>query len=78
MVVAGRVAVGAPDVIRSWALDKQLADAVPATFEQYDRWMGSPEKPAPTDEIVPVNQFYLKGIREDGYRLYGYNRDSHP
>ena len=82
VVVAGRVAAGAPDVIRSWMLDDVLDHSVPATFGQYDRWIGSGDAtatpgdgPVPDDGVVPADQFYLRAIREDGYRLYDYQRD---
>jgi hydroxymethylglutaryl-CoA synthase len=90
-VVAGRVAAGAPEVIRSWTLDEELDHAVPASFRQYDRWMGSPDAAPNTadgavpdggavseDEVVPAQRFFLRGIREDGYRLYDYQRDPRP
>lgn len=88
VVVAGRVAAGAPDVIRSWALDEVLDHTVPATFGQYDRWIGSRDgalaPPAGAEPAagavsaagaVPADRFYLRGIREDGYRLYDYQRE---
>lgn len=84
LVVAGRVAAGAPDVIRSWTLDKVLDHSVPATFGQYDRWIGSRDGDggaapgggaAPDGGAVPGDRFFLRGIREDGYRLYDYQRE---
>ena len=86
LVVAGRVAAGAPDVIRSWTLDKVLDHSAPATFDQYDRWIGSrDEAPGPDGGgagagaegdggAVPGGRFFLRGVREDGYRLYDYRR----
>lgn len=86
LVVAGRVAAGAPDVIRSWTLDKVLDHSVPATFDQYDRWIGSRDEASGPDGggagagaegdggAVPGGRFFLRGVREDGYRLYDYQR----
>jgi 3-hydroxy-3-methylglutaryl CoA synthase len=91
VVVSGRVAAGAPDVIRSWTLEEELDHAVPATFGQYDRWMGAPESApnradgaasddgaAGDEDVVPAKRFYLSGIRDDGYRLYDYQRNARP
>lgn len=77
VVVGGTVAAGAPKVIRSWMLEDVLDHAVPATFGQYDRWIGSGDAAAISlDGPVPAESFYLRGIREDGYRLYDYQRTS--
>lgn len=73
VVVVGTVTAGAPQVIRSWMLDDVLEDAVPATSGQYDRWMESDDGTVtPGDELVPADRFYLRAIREDGYRVYDY------
>ncbi|WP_455382370.1 hydroxymethylglutaryl-CoA synthase family protein [Salinispira pacifica] len=82
MVVSGQVAKRAVDVIGSWNLERISAQARPATVDEYEAWIaadcptgdcarhgngdGSGDRPAGGGE------FYLAGIREDGYREYGY------
>jgi len=76
-VVSGRIAPGAPEVISAWDLDRIWENQETQDLSRYERWLSAPfdretyasllEK-----ETVPVRSFYLKGIREDGYREYAF------
>lgn len=75
ILVSGKVAPGAPEVISSWDLDSVLSSAVAADFDLYDTWLAAPHtddrlKSLYSVDDVPAQSFYLGGIREDGYRLY--------
>lgn len=75
VIVAGKVAVEAPDVIRSWSLDEMLGQAVPATFSQYDQWIERDDGMVTLrDGVIPADRFFLSAIRGDGYRVYDYQR----
>jgi hypothetical protein len=76
-VITGRIAESAPAVIESWELTKKLEDARETGYGAYLSWM---ERVYQTgafmlngDEAkVGCGTFYLKKIREDGYREYAY------
>ena len=77
IIVSGRVAPGAPEVIQSWDLDHVLASAQPAGFDLYDKWLAAPHNDARLKELfteadVPPRSFFLNGIRDDGYRQYDF------
>ena len=73
----GRIAESAPEVIESWELTKELGDKSEAGYDTYLAWMERVYETAPFmlngDEArVADGTFYLKKIREDGYREYAY------
>jgi hydroxymethylglutaryl-CoA synthase len=74
-VFTTRIAEKAPEVISEWDLDTVLTDRDDSTVEQYEQWLEAP-LPAETyreriaEVNVPQGRFYLKNIREDGYREY--------
>lgn len=77
VIVSGKIAPGAPEVIRSWDLDAIYRDEHDASLEQYETWLTAPHSAerlsalfSPSD--VPSNHFFLSGIREDGYREYAF------
>ncbi|MBU8913679.1 MAG: hypothetical protein KOO61_06610 [Spirochaetales bacterium] len=77
IIVSGRIAPGAPEVIESWDLDSALTSARPAGLDLYDTWLSAPHsdeklKQLFTEADVPPESFYLGGIREDGYRQYAF------
>jgi hydroxymethylglutaryl-CoA synthase len=77
IVVSGRIAAGAPDVIESWDLDAMYRAGREAQFEEYGTWLEAPHSAERLRELysetdVPAGTFYLGGIREDGYREYRY------
>jgi len=77
IIVSGRIAPGAPEVIESWDLDSALTSARPAGLDLYETWLSAPHsderlKALFTEADVPPESFYLSGIREDGYRQYAF------
>jgi len=78
IVLSGRIAAGAPSVIRRWDLPKLITGGVVAGMEEYRTWVGGPlEGNVYANRLretgVPANRFYLGGIREDGYREYQFS-----
>jgi hydroxymethylglutaryl-CoA synthase len=81
VVLGGRVAAGAPEVIESWDLDAIYADQYDASFEQYETWLTAPHSNDTLESLlkgasIPTNRFYLSGIRDDGYRQYKFSADA--
>ncbi|MEE8440629.1 MAG: hypothetical protein V3S41_02820, partial [Spirochaetia bacterium] len=75
IIVSGRIAPGAPEVIESWNLDSVVTSARPAGFDLYETWLSAPHNNERLKRLfsaadVPAESFYLSGIREDGYRQY--------
>ncbi len=76
IVMSGRVSASAPSVIAGWNIEEIAGSARQASIEEYEAWIaGSCDK----DRSVPARaarpaagDFYLSGIRDDGYREYGY------
>ncbi len=78
-VISGRVAAGAPEVIRSWDLDEVWDTARPGSDAAYDQWINRPAtgdayNAALGQAVVPEGAVYLNSIREDGYRVYKVNQ----
>jgi hydroxymethylglutaryl-CoA synthase len=74
-VIGGRVAAGAPEVIRGWDLDSIWRAEERHDFSHYEQWMEAPYtgqryRELMADAIVPDNSYYLSDIRDDGYREY--------
>lgn len=74
-VLSGTVAAGAPEVIRRWDLDSALDSAVMKPITTYEDWTRGPFDQATYNSLlgantVPPGEYYLAGIREDGYREY--------
>ena len=75
-VISARIAGGAPEVLAGWSEDVILGVPAEAGMEDYLHWMQSPH-PA-TEGVFPESasglrdSFYFAGLREDGYREYGY------
>ena len=76
-VLRGTVAPGAIAVLADWDLDAVVNGGQPAPFADYERFV-EPEVYALTSgqvagpETVPANRYFLREIREDGYRVYDY------
>lgn len=71
-VIPATVAKGASEVIKKWDLEG-LLQASESSFEQYEDWVKRPYIPEPADlekTDVSASGYYLKSIREDGYREY--------
>jgi hydroxymethylglutaryl-CoA synthase len=76
VVVEAVVARQAPEVIAAWNVSGIITGSEEASLAEYEEWMerngngeGAGEAGA---AMVPPESFYLKGIREDGYREYSY------
>lgn len=82
-VLSGRVAPGAPRVISRWNLEELLVNSRSASWERYASWMGTnghgPAGPPETDSANghPC-RYFLRSLREDGYREYGFRRAELP
>ena len=77
IIVSGRIAPGAPEVIEAWDLDSVLTSARPSGFDNYETWLSAPHSNERLKELfaeteIPGQSFYLGGIRDDGYRQYAF------
>jgi 3-hydroxy-3-methylglutaryl CoA synthase len=77
IVIAGRVAPRAPEIIESWNLGGLFSGSHNASFEEYEKWLQAPypaTEPGSRYSVdeVPAGSYYLKNIREDGYREYAF------
>jgi hydroxymethylglutaryl-CoA synthase len=76
-VISAKVAEKAPAVLARWKSDAVWRDARRTAWAEYADWVDRPKQgarsPSP-DELSdpPPESFYLAGIREDGYREYGF------
>jgi hydroxymethylglutaryl-CoA synthase len=76
VVLEAVVAPSAPEVIRRWSVDALLSGTEEASLAEYQEWLDRSGHGGGTGEAgvaaVPPGSFYLKGIREDGYREYAH------
>lgn len=77
VLLSGRVAPGAPEVIESWDLESVFKEERDATFDEYETWLTAPHtadrlKQLVGESTVPSGKFFLSNIREDGYREYSF------
>lgn len=77
IVMAGRIAPSAPQVLAGWDLNRALGSGRRATIDEYNLWTAGPYEGAEYAKLVkhlavPAGSFYLARIREDGYREYGH------
>lgn len=76
VVLEAVVAPEAPEVIAGWDLDGVLEQSEEASLAEYQEWLERPGYGEGAGESgatrVPAGSFYLKRIREDGYREYAY------
>jgi hydroxymethylglutaryl-CoA synthase len=75
IVMAGRVAEAAPQVIARWKPGRIFASARRASFEEYSAWIAGPADAEEQDRVIeqaalPAGAFFLAGTRKDGYREY--------
>ena len=80
VVLSGRIAAGAPEVIRNWDLPALLDAGKSSTMKEYRRWSSGPYDGNVYNSLlrnsaIPAKSFYLSGIREDGYREYKFNTE---
>jgi hydroxymethylglutaryl-CoA synthase len=74
-VVSGRVASEAPGIISGWDLAEIDTSAREVEFAEYEEWIGAPYARSTYEKRlegrrIPSGQYYLAGIREDGYHEY--------
>jgi hydroxymethylglutaryl-CoA synthase len=79
VVLSAQIAEDAPSVIESWDLESRLNHDQSASFTQYESWLNLPKDSISLNdkiqrEEIPKGVFYLKEIREDGYRSYGISK----
>lgn len=76
VVVEAVVAARAPETIAAWDVSELFARTEEASLGDYQQWMDRPDHGegvgAAGAACLPPGSFYLKGIREDGYREYAY------
>ena len=80
VVVSGKIAPSAPEVIARWNLEKMWEEEKPATLEAYSEWQAGPYDRASYHAImgtdhnaIPPESFFLASIREDDYREYRFH-----
>lgn len=75
IVLNAVIAPGAPEIIAQWDFGSTLNHCIESSIDSYKSWITRSE-PAPGSSPVredsPVKGFYLKTVREDGYREYEY------
>ncbi|MBN1838218.1 MAG: hypothetical protein JW820_20335 [Spirochaetales bacterium] len=81
VLITGRVAPAAPEVIASWELESIFTSARQSTMDDYLIWTAGPYADGEYAKLmgslqVPTEAFYLSGIREDGYREYKFAADA--
>lgn len=70
-VVSLTVAPDAPQVLASWDMEHVLSEARPASFADYQTFVGEvPPKETSDTSSIPPGRYYLKEIRDDQYRIY--------
>ena len=77
LAVCGRVSRQAPSVISDWSLDDLLNHEKEASVAEYDDWVADRCRAAcghggPRETEIPERSFYLREVRPDGYRVYGF------
>jgi hydroxymethylglutaryl-CoA synthase len=75
IVMSGRVAETAPQVIEGWKPGRVFSSARPASFEEYSAWVAGPMDADDHDRAIEqaalsAGTFFLAGVRKDGYREY--------
>ena len=79
-VVSATVAPEAPEVLATWDLQAVLDAASSADFDAYETFVEKEtytldSGPVTDGEDVDEGLYYLKEIREDGYRIYDYRQE---
>ena len=76
-VFTATVAPRAASVIARWDLDAVLNDHLDLPFNRYQAWLDTVKTPENSPALFaadppPAGRFALMGLREDGYREYGF------
>lgn len=75
VVISGKVAAGAPDIIKTWDLGQMWQNHKKYSFDNYVEWLHRDFSPhcynSRVDSYdIPKGLFHLASIREDGLREY--------
>ncbi|MCF7972759.1 MAG: hypothetical protein K9N55_02980 [Phycisphaerae bacterium] len=70
IVLSATIAPNAVDVVSQWALPNQASAITRENYETFQQWADTYDKDRCQGKPASSNQFYLKEIRSDGYRLY--------
>jgi hydroxymethylglutaryl-CoA synthase len=70
IVLSVTIAERAVDVVKQWALPNRNSNVTRETFETFQQWAETYDADRCQGTPPEPNQFYLKEIRNDGYRLY--------
>jgi hydroxymethylglutaryl-CoA synthase len=71
IVLSTTIAEDAVDVVKQWALPNRVSAMTRENYETFDQWANTYDADQGQGAPTEPDQFYLKEIREDGYRLYG-------
>jgi hydroxymethylglutaryl-CoA synthase len=71
IVLSATIAENAVEVVRQWALPSRGSAITRESYQTFERWANTYDRDQGQGVPTEPNQFYLKEIREDGYRLYG-------
>jgi hydroxymethylglutaryl-CoA synthase len=79
-VISARVAAEAPQVIAAWDFEGLLSGGREEAWERYTQWMkadghGLDSLPGAESAGSHQGRFYLRSLRADGYREYGFRPD---
>ncbi len=82
LMIGGRVAGRAGEVIKNWNLNHLWESEIHAAMDDYEGWLKSSQMSVPVFnqqiqkalDKLDDGTFYLSGIREDGYREYKFNK----
>ncbi len=81
LIIQGVISQRAPEIIKNWDLEQDIYKCRMADFVDYTRWIEwSRNGKAAHDlqpQTVPEGAFFLRNIREDGYREYGWKNGKH-
>ncbi|MBN2510883.1 MAG: hydroxymethylglutaryl-CoA synthase [Spirochaetales bacterium] len=79
-ILSGTIVPGAQEVIRSWNLGHLLDRTNAASLNDYEEWIARTKNgkgPHLNDaELIPAGVYFLKSIREDGYREYSFSSET--
>jgi len=80
IVISVKVAPEAPSIIKNWDLEAIFESGKNAEMIDYKLWMNGPYDGNTYNDIrmdysIPAGLFYLKDLREDGYREYDFTRE---
>ncbi len=76
LIIQGVISQKAPEIIKNWDLEQDIYRCRMADFDDYTRWIEWSRNGKAVHDLepqtVPEGAFFLRNIREDGYREYGW------